>query len=36
MKVDKRYVVTRGVMDGSRGIEFGRDVIARIMKEESK
>jgi SNF2 family DNA or RNA helicase len=35
-KVDKRYVVTRGVMDGSRGIEFGRDVIARVMKEESK
>lgn len=33
-KVSKRYVVTRGVMDGSRGVEFGRDVIARVMKEE--
>jgi SNF2 family DNA or RNA helicase len=32
-KVSKRYVVTRGVMDGSRGVEFGRDVIARVMKE---
>jgi ATP-dependent DNA helicase len=35
-KVSKRYKVTRQIMDGSRGIEFGRDVIARIMKEESK
>jgi hypothetical protein len=34
-KVSKRYKVTRQIMDGSRGIEFGRDVIARIMKEES-
>lgn len=33
-KVSKRYVVTRGVMDGSRGVEFGRDVIARVMREE--
>jgi non-specific serine/threonine protein kinase len=33
-KVSKRYVVTRGVMDGSRGVEFGRDVIARVIKGE--
>jgi SNF2 family DNA or RNA helicase len=35
-KVSKRYVVTRGVMDGSRGVEFGRDVIARLNKGENK
>lgn len=35
-KVSKRYVVTRGVMDGSRGVEFGRDVIARVMKERNE
>jgi SNF2 family DNA or RNA helicase len=33
-KVSKRYVVTRGVMDGSRGVEFGRDVIALIKGEK--
>jgi SNF2 family DNA or RNA helicase len=34
-KVSKRYTTTRTIMDGSRGVEFGREVVARILKEES-
>lgn len=33
-KVSKRYKMTRQIMDGSRGIEFGRDVIALIKGEK--
>lgn len=35
-KVTERYKVTRELLDGSRGIEFGRDVIARVTKGEAE
>jgi SNF2 family DNA or RNA helicase len=35
-QVSKRYVITRGVMDKSRGIEFGRDILARLKKGENR
>jgi SNF2 family DNA or RNA helicase len=35
-QVSKRYKVTRELMDGSRGVEFGRDILARLSKERSK
>ena len=35
-QVSKRYQVTRGVMDESRGVEFGRDIIARLNKGEKQ
>lgn len=33
-KVTERYKVTRGVMDESRGVVFGREIIARLNKGE--
>jgi SNF2 family DNA or RNA helicase len=33
-QVSKRYKVTRELMDGSRGVEFGRDILARLNKGE--
>ena len=34
-KVAKRYKTTRKQLDGARGVEFGRDIIARITKEKA-
>jgi SNF2 family DNA or RNA helicase len=31
-QVSKRYKVTRELMDGSRGVEFGRDILTRLDK----
>lgn len=33
-QVSKRYKVTRELLDGSRGVEFGRDILARLNKGE--
>lgn len=33
-KVSKRYKTTRSLMDGSRGIDFARTVVAQITKDE--
>jgi SNF2 family DNA or RNA helicase len=33
-QVSKRYKVTRELMDGSRGVEFGRDILSRLNKGE--
>ena len=34
-KVDKRYRSTRRLLDGSRGVEFARDIVARLVKEDA-
>ncbi len=33
-KVGKRYKTTRKLLDGARGVVFGRDIIARVLKEQ--
>jgi len=32
-KVSKRYKVTRELLDGARGVEFGRDILARLDRD---
>lgn len=33
-QVSRRYKITRGLMDEARGVEFGRDILARLNKGE--